>query len=344
MQELILKALVLQGGGALGAYQLGVSRVLYGENKYAPDIIAGVSIGAITATLLARPKKGMSPLETLETFWKEVAVTGAFFPPSLRPYASFFGTPHFFLPRIDYFNLPLWTNFYDLRPLRKTLEGLVDQEALADPNARPRLLVTATDVVAGEIVPFDSANGLTLDHVVASCSLPPSFAATHIDDKAYWDGGLFDNTPLGFVIERMNPSEEHASEREVIVVNLFPNVVEEPRNLAEVAQRMDNLLYSNKTKSDLKLMEKFNAVADLLSKIRSESQWGGLVESDEFKAADKNYIQVPKIISITRSAEVKRFEGADFSPSGIEAHAEEGVKAAHEAIAHPTYVKGQTGR
>jgi hypothetical protein len=68
-----------------------------------------------------------------------------------------------------------------------------------------------------------------------------------------------------------------------------------------------------------------------------ESQWGGLADSDEFKAADKNYIQVPTIISMTGSAEVKRFEGGDFSPSGIEARAAEGVRAAREAIAHPSY-------
>src|ERR1700744_369381 len=142
MSEPILKALVLQGGGALGAYQLGVARVLYGQNGYEPDIIAGVSIGAITAALLARPRN-RKPLETLETFWKEVAVSGTFFPEPLRTFASFFGNPHFFLPRIDSINLPLWTNFYDLHPLRKTLERLVDQDALADRNKEPRLVVTA---------------------------------------------------------------------------------------------------------------------------------------------------------------------------------------------------------
>jgi hypothetical protein len=137
----------------------------------------------------------------------------------------------------------------------------------------------------------------------------------------------------------MDPSDQHEKEREAIVVNLFPNVVDEPRNLAEVAQRIENLLYSNKTASDIKLMEKFNAVADLLNKIRHDAQWSGLAGSDEFKAADRNYIHVPKIISITRSEESKRFEGADFSPSGIASRAAEGEKAAHKAIAHPAYLK-----
>src|SRR5438270_659848 len=268
MSKPILKALVLQGGGALGAYELGVARVLYRERPgYVPDIIAGVSIGAITATLLARPKGG-DPLEALETFWKAVEVSGVFFPPSLQAYASFFGNPKFFAPRRDYFNFPNWTNFYDLAPLRATLEDLVDEKGLAQADAHPRLLMTATKVIAGEIELFDSgAGGLTLDHVLASGSLPPAFGATRIDDVAYWDGGLFDNTPLGFVIERMDASPERKREREVIVVNLFPNAVTEPTNLAQVVQRKDNLLFANKTASDLKLMRRFSAVAGWLNKI-----------------------------------------------------------------------------
>jgi predicted acylesterase/phospholipase RssA len=291
-----------------------------------------VSIGAITATLLARPKGGDS-LKALTRFWEEVAVSGVFFPPPLRPYASFFGNRHFFVPRLDYFALPLWTSLYDLSPLRATLRELVNEDALADRNARPRLLVTATEVVAGQIKCFDSADGLTLDHVLASCSLPPSFPATRIDKIAYWDGGLFDNTPLGFVLDRLDGSAERKIDREVIVVNLFPNVVKEPENLAEVAQRKENLLFSNKTASDLKLLKKFNGVAGLLKKIRTEQQWADLRASKEFEAADQGYIEVPEPIAITRSRAVEQFEGADFSPKGIESRAREGARAAREELA-----------
>src|SRR5215831_6963142 len=105
-------ALVLQGGGALGAYELGAARALYKNNHFGPDVIAGVSIGAITAVLLARPARGLKPLEALEAFWEKVTVPGLMLPPVLRQYAAFFGDRNFFVPRLDYFNLPGWTYFY----------------------------------------------------------------------------------------------------------------------------------------------------------------------------------------------------------------------------------------
>jgi predicted acylesterase/phospholipase RssA len=80
-------ALVLQGGGALGAYELGAARRLYKDRDFSPDIIAGVSIGAITAVLLARPAKGLKPVEALEAFWQKVTVAALFLPAPMRPYA-----------------------------------------------------------------------------------------------------------------------------------------------------------------------------------------------------------------------------------------------------------------
>jgi NTE family protein len=102
----------LARGSAVGAYELGAARRLYKDRGFAPDIIAGVSIGAITAVLLARPAQGMKPIEALEAFWQKVAVPAPFLPPLLRPYVSAFGNPNFFIPRLDYYALPVWTNFY----------------------------------------------------------------------------------------------------------------------------------------------------------------------------------------------------------------------------------------
>jgi NTE family protein len=129
MARRALSALIMQGGGALGAYELGAARGLYRNDKFAPDVIAGVSIGAITAVLLARPAQGRKPVEALEAFWKEVTIPESFLPQDLRTYASFLGNRHFFVPRLDYFALPSWTYFYDTTPLRRTLTKLVDVEA-----------------------------------------------------------------------------------------------------------------------------------------------------------------------------------------------------------------------
>lgn len=329
----VVKALVLQGGGALGAYELGVARVLYGERAYTPDLIAGVSIGAITAALLARPKGG-DPLAALEGFWRRVTVAAPWLPDAVRPYASMWGNPNFFMPKLDYWDAAEWTSFYSTEPLRRTLADFVDQQALADPTAMPRLVMTATDVAAGEITPFWSGDGgLTLDHVLASGSLPPGFPATRVDGKSYWDGGLFDNTPLGEVIGRMKPVPAAPAGREIVVVNLFPNKGALPKNLAEVNQRMLSLSFANKTASDLGLLARFNALAALMREIRTDDAWKGLRALPAYKALDKDYIEVPTIVPITRSGELDGAPWTDFSPEGIARLADAGAKAAREAFA-----------
>jgi NTE family protein len=328
-----VRALVLQGGGALGAFELGVARVLYGERAWRPDVIAGVSIGAVTAVLLARPKGG-DPLAALEAFWRQVAVTAPWIPGPLRPYASVLGNPHLFMLRTDVWNLPWWTNFYTVGALRETLAGLVDLDALADPGARPGVLLTATDVAAGEITAFYSDDkGLTLDHVLASSSLPPSFPATTICRRSYWDGGMFDNTPLGAVLDHLDPSDACRDEREVVVVNLFPNAAHVPMNMAEVSQRALNLIFANKTASDLRLLDRFNAIAGLLDTIRSDPRWADLAASAPFKAADRGYIEVPNVVTVTRKEPADSAASGDFSAETIAARAEEGERATREAFA-----------
>src|ERR1700744_617753 len=248
-------ALVLQGGGALGAYELGAARAFYGDPTFAPDMIAGVSIGAITAVLLARPKAGLKPLQALEAFWEKVTVPGLFMPADLRPYASFLGNPHFFMPRTDYWVWPTWTFFYNTAPLRDTLAELVDQDALADRNAAPGLLVSATDAAQGEIKYFYSREmSLTLDHIMASGSLPPPFPATVIEAETYWDGGLFDNTPLGALLDHLDDAPDAA--RTIYVVNLFPNKAKLPTTMPGVMARFKNLQFANKTAEDLERLHR----------------------------------------------------------------------------------------
>jgi predicted acylesterase/phospholipase RssA len=329
----IARALVLQGGGALGAYELGVARVLYDQPGFAPKLVAGVSIGAITAVLLARPKGG-DPLKALEGFWARVTVDAPWWPDTLKPYASMWGNPHFFMPRLDLWDMAQWTSLYSTEPLRRTLAEFVDETALADPKAPgPELIMTATDVKAGQIETFWSgAGGLTLDHVLASGSLPPSFPATAIGERSYWDGGLFDNTPLGAVIEKLKPLTGAGDEPEIIVVNLFPNEGALPRTLSEVNQRMLGLTFANKTESDLKLLKHFNALGVLLEEIRANPAWAGVQALPAFQALDKDYLVVPRIVEITRTGEIQGPGWTDFSPEGIARLSQAGAKAARTAI------------
>ena len=176
--------------------------------------------------------------------------------------------PNFFVPRLDYYALPAWTNIYDTEPLRLTLSGLVDLKALADPAAAPGLLVSATDVEEGEIAYFYSHdNGLSLDHILASGSLPPSFPMTVIDGKSYWDGGLFDNTPLGAVLDRLDGAA--GADRTIYVVNLFPNKAPVPRNMQEVTARTQNLQFANKTLEDVKMLRRIDEVAELMEALEN---------------------------------------------------------------------------
>ena len=325
--------LVLQGGGALGAFGLGVARVIYGPgSRFRPGALAGVSIGAISAVLLGRPARGYTPLEALETFWRRVTAT-SLLPPALQPYVSLVGLPNFFAIN------PFWlfdTSFYSVEPLRRTLSELVDLDSLADPSARPYLVFTATDVREGELVPFYSTERrLKLDHVLASGSLPPSFPMTTINGVGYWDGGLFDNTPLGALIDMLE-----GDACAIAVVNLFPNKIDAlPHTMAEVGQHCLNLLFANKTESDVKLMKRFNVVADLMADLEKLPDDSPVKALDSFKGVRKaDYRRVPDIIEITRTRPAASLEASDFSHAGIERRAEEGQMLARQALADKGFV------
>jgi len=325
-------ALVLQGGGALGAYELGAAEALYENDDFHPDVIAGVSIGAITAALLARPATGLKPLQALQEFWRKVSVSGGLFPAPFREYASLFGNPNFFTPRLDFFAYPTWTNIYDTEPLRRTLAELVNLDALADRDAAPGLLVSATNVQEGQISYFYSGeHGLKLDHIIASGSLPPSFPMTVIDGVSYWDGGIFDNTPLGAVLDRLDKSPD--VERTIYVVNLFPNKAPLPRNLLEVNERVQSLQFANKTLEDVKMLVRIDEVAALMEALKKLPGGNPLAGDPAFEAvAKRDYVRVPKIVTITRPDQVAGFDASDFSPQTIEARAREGYEQTEQAL------------
>jgi NTE family protein len=337
-------ALVLQGGGALGAFEFGAARALF-EQGIVPDVIAGVSIGAITAVLLARPVERLGPLAALEAFWKKVTVPGALFPAPLRPYAPFFGNPHFYTLRPDFFMWPItglsWTYFYETQPLRETLAELVDLERLKQSDAEPLLLVSATNVKEGQIKYFDSSEGgLSLDHVLASGSLPPAFPMTEIGDQHYWDGGLFDNTPLGAVLDRLDPAED--VERTVYLINLFPNEGPVPDSLPAVAERMKNLQFANKTLGDLKLLRRFNEVAELMQALQSLPEDHPVRQHAAYKAVERwGYIGIQRIVAITPPEPSPEFSDADFSPEALDKREKQGHAQALAALSPPPQAPAQ---
>ena len=238
---------MLQGGGALGAYEHGVVRRLFEKPNLDIRYVSGVSIGAISAAILVGARNG-DPVASLGALWDDLAIDAPFLPPALAAGLSNLGNAAFYRLRSDVLGLPFWTSFYDLTPIRRRLAALVDFDRIRDSSVR--LVVTATNIATGEIVEFSNAdpeNPLTIDHILASGSLPPGFPMTAIGGDLYWDGGLFDNTPLSPLLKLIAPAD--AARTRLFVVNLFPKNAPVPQNLAAVADRMIELIFANKLRA-----------------------------------------------------------------------------------------------
>lgn len=258
-------ALLLQGGGALGAYQAGVYQGL-AEANILPDWVAGISIGAINAAIIAG-----NPPETriakLREFWERVTEhpwTG--FTESLAPFLalngdarSFFnqasavqtmvgGVTGFFEPRVPppFLYAPGTagpTSYYDTKPLKATLERLIDFDRLN--SGKPRFSVGAVNIRLGNFVYFDTrTHRIGPEHIMASGALPPGFPAIEIGGEFYWDGGLVSNTPLHWVLE-CGPRQDTLA----FQVDLWSSRGKLPNNLAEVMIRQKEIQYSSRTRA-----------------------------------------------------------------------------------------------
>lgn len=247
-------ALVLQGGGALGSYQAGVYEAL-STSQYLPDWVAGISIGAINAAIIAgnAPEKRV---ERLKAFWEGITAPSALWPISPGAItgahrrvsslnALMFGQPGFFSPRppMHWLLGAASTSYYDTKALKDTLERLVDFDRI---NAREtRFSVGAVNVRTGNFAYFDNAHMIIRpEHVMASGALPPGFPAVEIDGECYWDGGLVSNTPLQYVVEYI-PRRS----RLTFQVDLFHASGHQPTDLEEVSEREKDIRYSSRTRA-----------------------------------------------------------------------------------------------
>jgi NTE family protein len=273
-------ALVLQGGGALGAYQAGVFQAL-DEHGYCPDWVVGTSIGAINAAIIAG-NPAVERLRRLRQFWEGVKHPD-FFPPAQLPRlaprantriatidAAMRGIPGFFTPRwgnpfaIGLPVEPEVASFYDTQELAATLAKLIDFRQLTAADAT-RLTVSAMRVVSGEMANFDSARQrLELPHVMASCALPPGFPPVRIDGELYWDGGLYSNTPLETVLD-----DEPRVDTLCFMVDLWRAEGEEPRTFEQVETRQKDVTYASRSKRHI---EAYRRMHDLRNAVRALHQ------------------------------------------------------------------------
>jgi NTE family protein len=248
-------ALVLQGGGALGSYQAGVYAAL-AEANYRPDWIAGISIGAINAAIIA----GNPPerqVDQLRLFWEQITSHAAGWPLSSfgalasvqqrvsAQTALMFGQPGFFAPRraLEWIAPAPPVSYYDTTALKATLERLVDFDRI-NAATEPRLSVGAVNVRTGGFAYFDSTKTtIRAEHIMASGALPPGFPAVEIDGEHYWDGGVVSNTPLAYVLDQL-PRRS----RLIFQVDVFHGFGAVPTTLEGVAEREKDIRYASRTR------------------------------------------------------------------------------------------------
>jgi NTE family protein len=328
---------VLQGGGALGAYQAGVYATL-AEGGYEPDWIAGVSIGAINGALIA----GNPPerrVERLREFWELVTdgvsakplldgdIARGFFNEwsALASIAS--GVPGFFRPRVPSAWLQPWgteaaLSFYDTSPLRGTLERLVDFDLLND--GHPRLSVGAANIRKGNSVYFDtSERRLGPEHIMASAALPPGFPPIQIEGEHYWDGGVVSNTPLQYLLD-----VQRESGMLVFQLDLFSARGALPNNLLGVYERHKDILYSSRTRlnTDAARHEQDlrRAIQRLMEKLPAELQQDADVRYIRAKALRCMTMSVVHLIYREKNYETQT-KDYEFSRVSMEEHWQAGV-------------------
>ncbi len=350
-------ALVLQGGGALGAYQAGVYESLH-ESGICPTWFAGVSIGAINAAILA----GNAPaqrLDRLREFWETVVRPASvlawsnaalrdllmYLPgnPALTTWTSAMaafdalthGQQGFFSAR----RTPPFafadgsaaaTSFYDTAPLKATLERLVDFDRIN--SGETRLAVGATRVRTGNVVWFDSATTrLRADHIIASGALPPAFAAVEIDGEQYWDGGVVSNTPLQYVLET-----EPRRDTLALQVDLWSARGELPSTISDVLERQKDIQYSSRTRLGTDAVARQQALraalTELVKRVPAADLPPGLLDDIQPWLCDRVY-NIMHLIYRAKAHE-EQYKDYAFSPLAMRDHWASGARDMRATLDH----------
>lgn len=351
-------ALVLQGGGALGAYQAGVYEAL-AEASLHPNWVAGISIGAINAALIAGNAPEMR-VERLRTFWRTVTAD---------PWSDWLGTPSqfdgdmvrhwanqwhaaaailrgaegLFAPRrVPAHLAPTGTldaiSFYDTSPLKTTLERLVDFDRIN--TGEMRFSVGAVNVATGNLIYFDNrTHTIRPEHIMASGALPPALPPVEIDGEYYWDGGVVSNTPLQWVVDSAERQDTLAFQ-----VDLWSARGAIPRTMSEVMMRQKEIQYSSRTRarSDQFRKEQHlrSALTALIAKLPDD-----LRETPEYALlAPESDRKVYNIIQLIYQA--RRTEGGakdfEFSVRSMKDHWAAGLSDTIRTLEHPEVLERAT--
>jgi NTE family protein len=347
-------ALVLQGGGALGAYQAGVYEGLH-EAGIRPNWVAGISIGALNAAIIAGSPENQR-VDRLREFWETICACpvewpvneglseGLPFTMDLRAVhniaaatrALMMGQNGFFKPRfpppfLSMFSGDAATSFYDTSPLRDTLERLVDFDLLN--SGEVRVSVGAVNIRSSNLVYFDTAQRrLRAEHFMASGALPPGFPAVEIDGEYYWDGGMVSNTPLSRVL-----ASEPRRDTLTFQVDLWSAKGRLPYDLMEVASRQKDIQYSSRTRTITNQMAQMQKMRQALQQL-----------IDRLPKAVKNDPEIQAIADLAEHRaynvihliyQSKAFEGhskdCEFGLGAMREHWQSGLEDIRRTLADP---------
>ena len=329
--------LVFQGGGALGAYQVGVYQALH-EAGIEPDWVIGTSIGAINASIIA----GNAPadrLDRLTEFWRRVEHGHIFEMPSQGLFGSLFnpmrtmsaimgGIPSFFTPNPLAFlspHAPLGSDsagYYSTDPLRKTLADLTDFQLIN--RGDTRLTVGAANVRTSEMHYFDSRD-MPLDtrHVLASGALPPAFPAVRIDGELYWDGGIVSNTPVEAVFD-----DTQRRDAMVFAVHLWNPHGGEPKSIWDVMNRQKDIQYSSRANSHIARQRQLHKLRHVITQLAAMVPAGSYPDNDVDALAGYGCVTKMHVIRLLAPAldHEDHSKDVDFSPRGIRERREAGYR------------------
>ena len=333
--------LVLQGGGALGAYQVGVYQALH-EAGIEPQWVIGTSIGAINGAIIAgnRPEHR---LEKLTRFWKSVQGR------SLSNYACLWPGAAAALSNMETYvrgitgffslsptaawgvHLPLGIEraaFYTTGPLRQTLAELTDFDYI---NAKTvRLTLGAVNVTNGEMHYFDNRNcDLCVEHVMASGALPPAFPAVRVDGQPYWDGGICSNTPIEVVLD-----DKPRRSSLIFAANVWHPSGPEPQSIWQVLARQKDIQYASRAQSHVARQQQIHRMRHIIRELGKHIPAERQREADVRELLDYGCATVMHILplSIPRVNGEDHTKDIDFTERGIRARRDAGYADTRRAI------------
>jgi NTE family protein len=349
------RVLVLQGGGALGSYQAGAYQALC-HNDFEPEWVAGISIGAVNAAIIAgNPRE--KRVERLKEFWELVSSPvswnpltpgdreRSYFNETSAAWVATFGVPGFFTPRLPPALLwpqgsPQSQSYYDTAPLRATLERLVDFNRIN--NGETRLSVGAVGVTSGNFQYFDNFEFKKLgkkigpEHIMASGALPPGFPSIVIEGEHFWDGGIASNTPLDYVLDKGTNNDLL-----IFQIDLFSARGPLPTSLLEAAEREKDIRFSSRTRMNTdknkQLHNARKALRELIGKLPDYLKNDPSVEFLR-EAAKENTVTVVHLIYRSKNYESSS-KDYDFSHVGMVEHWSAGERDVHLSMRHKDWLE-----